>query len=98
MKILINTAVYARKWIIDENTITYLEKTSNLYTRLSSKTFQSDTDNQTIKKYLNSYKDAIDKLYRKLMYKRFINQGELTATIADYKTLDSYQNYIQKYF
>lgn len=82
---------------IDENTITYLEKTSNLYTRLSSKTFQSDTDNQTIKKYLNSYKDAIDKLYRKLMYKRFINQGELTATIADYKTLDSYQNYIQKY-
>ena len=82
---------------IDENTITYLEKTSNLYTRLSSKTFQSDTDNQTIKKYLNSYKDAIDKLYRKLMYKRFINQGELTATIADYKTLDSYQNYIQRY-
>lgn len=82
---------------IDENTITYLEKTSNLYTRLSSKTFQSDTDNQTIKKYLNSYKDAIDKLYRKLMYKRFINHGELTATIADYKTLDSYQNYIQKY-
>ena len=82
---------------IDENTITYLEKTSNLYTRLSSKTFQSDTDNQTIKKYLNSYKDAIDKLYRKLMYKRFINHGELTATIDDYKTLDSYQNYIQKY-
>lgn len=82
---------------IDANTITYLEKTSNLYTRLSSKTFQSDTDNQTIKKYLNSYKDAIDKLYRKLMYKRFINHGELTATIADYKTLDSYQNYIQKY-
>ncbi len=82
---------------IDENTITYLEKTSNLYTRLSSKTFQSDTDNQTSEKYLASYKDAINKLYRELMYKRFINQGELTATIADYKTLDSYQNYIQKY-
>lgn len=82
---------------IDENTTTYLEKTSNLYTRLSSKTFQSDTDNQTSEKYLASYKDAINKLYRELMYKRFINQGELTATIADYKTLDSYQNYIQKY-
>ena len=31
------------------------------------------------------------------MYKRFINQGELTATIDDYKSLDSYQNYIQRY-
>lgn len=82
---------------IDENTANYLERTSDLYTRLSSKTFQSDTDNQTSEKYLASYKDAINKLYRELMYKRFINQGELTATIADYKTLDSYQNYIQKY-
>ena len=82
---------------IDANTITYLEKTSNLYTRLSSKTFQSDTDNQTSEKYLASYKDAINKLYRELMYKRFINQGELTATIDDYKSLDSYQNYIQRY-
>ena len=82
---------------IDENTANYLERTSDLYTRLSSKTFQSDTDNQTSEKYLASYKDAINKLYRELMYKRFINQGELIATIADYKTLDSYQNYIQKY-
>ena len=82
---------------IDENTANYLERTSDLYTRLSSKTFQSDTDNQTSEKYLASYKDAINKLYRELMYKRFINQGELTATIDDYKTLDSYQNYIQKY-
>ena len=82
---------------IDENTANYLERTSDLYTRLSSKTFQSDTDNQTSEKYLASYKDAINKLYRELMYKRFINHGELTATIADYKTLDSYQNYIQKY-
>ena len=82
---------------IDENTANYLERTSDLYTRLSSKTFQSDTDTQTSEKYLASYKDAINKLYRELMYKRFINQGELTATIADYKSLDSYQNYIQRY-
>ena len=82
---------------IDENTANYLERTSDLYTRLSSKTFQSDTDNQTSEKYLASYKDAINKLYRELMYKRFINQGELTATIDDYKSLDSYQNYIQRY-
>ena len=82
---------------IDENTANYLERISDLYTRLSSKTFQSDTDNQTSEKYLNSYKDAINKLYRELMYKRFINQGELTATIDDYKSLDSYQNYIQRY-
>ena len=82
---------------IDENTANYLERTSDLYTRLSSKTFQSDTDNQTFEKYLASYKDAINKLYRELMYKRFINQGELTATLADYKSLDSYQNYIQRY-
>lgn len=82
---------------IDENTANYLERTSDLYTRLSSKTFQSDTDNQTSEKYLASYKDAINKLYRELMYKRFINQGELTATLADYKSLDSYQNYIQRY-
>lgn len=82
---------------IDENTANYLERTSDLYTRLSSKTFQSDTDTQTSEKYLASYKDAINKLYRELMYKRFINQGELTATLADYKSLDSYQNYIQRY-
>ena len=82
---------------IDENTANYLERTSELYTRLSSKTFQSDTDTQTSEKYLASYKDAINKLYRELMYKRFINQGELTATLADYKSLDSYQNYIQRY-
>ena len=82
---------------IDENTANYLERTSDLYTRLSSKTFQSDTDNQTSEKYLASYKDAINKLYRELMYKRFINQGELTATIDDYKSLDSYQKYIQRY-
>lgn len=82
---------------IDENTANYLERTSDLYTRLSSKTFQSDTDNQTSEKYLASYQDAINKLYRELMYKRFINQGELTATLADYKSLDSYQNYIQRY-
>ena len=82
---------------IDENTANYLERTSNLYTRLSSKTFQSDTDTQTSEKYLASYQDAINKLYRELMYKRFINQGELTATLADYKSLDSYQNYIQRY-
>lgn len=82
---------------IDENTANYLERTSDLYTRLSSKTFRSATDNQTSEKYLNSYKDAINKLYRELMYKRFINQGELTATLADYKSLDSYQNYIQRY-
>ena len=82
---------------IDENTANYLERTSDLYTRLSSKTFQSDTDNQTSEKYLASYKDAINKLYRELMYKRFINQGELIATIDDYKSLDSYQNYIQRY-
>ena len=82
---------------IDENTANYLERTSDLYIRLSSKTFQSDTDTQTSEKYLASYKDAINKLYRELMYKRFINQGELTATIADYKSLDSYQNYIQRY-
>ena len=82
---------------IDETTANYLERTSDLYTRLSSKTFQSDTDNQTSEKYLASYKDAINKLYRELMYKRFINQGELTATLADYKSLDSYQNYIQRY-
>lgn len=82
---------------IDENTANYLERTSDLYTRLSSKTFQSDTDNQTSEKYLASYKDAINKLYRELMYKRFINQGELTATLDDYKSLDSYQNYIQRY-
>lgn len=82
---------------IDENTANYLERTSDLYTRLSSKTFQSDTDNQTSEKYLSSYQDAINKLYRELMYKRFINQGELTATLADYKSLDSYQNYIQRY-
>ena len=82
---------------IDENTANYLERTSDLYTRLSSKTFQSDTDTQTSEKYLASYQDAINKLYRELMYKRFINQGELTATLADYKSLDSYQNYIQRY-
>lgn len=82
---------------IDENTANYLERTSDLYTRLSSKTFQSDTDTQTSEKYLASYKDAINKLYRELMYKRFINQGELTATLDDYKSLDSYQNYIQRY-
>lgn len=82
---------------IDENTANYLERTSDLYTRLSSKTFQSDTDNQTFEKYLASYQDAINKLYRELMYKRFINQGELTATLDDYKSLDSYQNYIQRY-
>lgn len=82
---------------IDENTANYLERTSDLYTRLSSKTFQSDTDNQTSEKYLASYQDAINKLYRELMYKIFINQGELTATLADYKSLDSYQNYIQRY-
>lgn len=82
---------------IDENTANYLERTSDLYTRLSSKTFQSDTDNQTSEKYLSSYQNAINKLYRELMYKRFINQGELTATLADYKSLDSYQNYIQRY-
>lgn len=82
---------------IDENTANYLERTSDLYTRLSSKTFQSDTDNQTSEKYLASYQDAINKLYRELMYKRFINQGELTATLDDYKSLDSYQNYIQRY-
>lgn len=82
---------------IDENTANYLERTSDLYTRLSSKTFQSDTDYQTSEKYLASYQDAINKLYRELMYKRFINQGELTATLADYKSLDSYQNYIQRY-
>lgn len=82
---------------IDENTANYLERTSDLYTRLSSKTFQSDTDTQTSEKYLSSYQDAINKLYRELMYKRFINQGELTATLADYKSLDSYQNYIQRY-
>ena len=82
---------------IDENTANYLERTSDLYTRLSSKTFQSDTDTQTFEKYLASYQDAINKLYRELMYKRFINQGELTATLADYKSLDSYQNYIQRY-
>ena len=82
---------------IDENTLTYLERTSDLYIRLNSKTFQSATDNQTSEKYLNSYKDAINKLYRELMYKRFINQGELTVTLADYKSLDSYQNYIQRY-
>ena len=82
---------------IDETTANYLERTSDLYTRLSSKTFQSDTDTQTFEKYLASYQDAINKLYRELMYKRFINQGELTATLADYKSLDSYQNYIQRY-
>lgn len=82
---------------IDENTANYLERTSDLYTRLSSKTFQSDTDTQTSEKYLASYQDAINKLYRELMYKIFINQGELTATLADYKSLDSYQNYIQRY-
>ena len=82
---------------IDENTANYLERTSDLYTRLSSKTFQSDIDTQTSEKYLASYQDAINKLYRELMYKRFINQGELTATLADYKSLDSYQNYIQRY-
>lgn len=82
---------------IDENTANYLERTSDLYIRLNSKTFQSDTDNQTFEKYLASYQDAINKLYRELMYKRFINQGELTATLADYKSLDSYQNYIQRY-
>ena len=31
------------------------------------------------------------------MYTRFINQGELTDNIDDYKSLDSYQNYIQRY-
>ena len=82
---------------IDENTANYLERTSDLYTRLSSKTFQSDTDTQTSEKYLASYQDAINKLYRELMYKIFINQGELTATLDDYKSLDSYQNYIQRY-
>lgn len=82
---------------IDENTVKYLETTSNLYIRIKNKTFQNSNDNQILEKYLNSYKDAINKLYRELMYKRFINQGELTATIDDYKSLDSYQNYIQRY-
>ena len=66
---------------IDENTVKYLETTSNLYIRIKNKTFQNSNDNQILEKYLNSYKDAINKLYRELMYKRFINQGELTATI-----------------
>ena len=60
---------------IDENTVKYLETTSNLYIRIKNKTFQNSNDNQILEKYLNSYKDAINKLYRELMYKRFINQA-----------------------